>query len=136
MPLQKKLTNNVVNLTNGELIGGGSGRSSRTTLYTGNATGTNQIELTDSIENYDVLVLYFSYGSVHAYAPLIVDVDFFIENCPYKSTPSYADGHMIISLNDEDGQWGRVLCGVDNTHLLIWLENRNINMIRVDGIKF
>lgn len=123
--------------------GGGSGfiadsGACRTLLYSAqNKTFQSNIQLSDDIRNYQYLEIYTNRAALannNSQMSYIIDVDYFINNCPYvASASSAATPHFLLSMYQ--GLYTRIIVGEDYSKIKAFDGNTE-TVMAIYGVKF
>ena len=98
----------------------GDAGACRTLLYQGGTTFESNIQLSDDMRNYQYLEIYTlqNNNTWKAQMSYIVNVDYFIHNFPYVSSPDMSTPHYLISMYQN--LYTRLICGSDYTKIFAW----------------
>lgn len=126
-----------LSITDGVLsaTGGGGGSSYTETILYNSSTSQSNLQLNDSIANYDVIRFGLSYGASDGALQLTGDIgaSFFLNTFPYVASPTNATKHQFFATLDG---YIRLLMGDANNKLKTFGSSGTAYIEKVIGIKY
>ena len=117
----------------------GDAGACRTLLYSASSpTFVSDIQLSDDMRNYQYLEIYTQQNTSSgnkACTSYFFDVDYFINNFPYISTPSPSNKHFFIAMGGNSAIYTRLICGSDYTKLKAY-DSTTEPIMAVYGVSF